>query len=228
LKTLAIESSIRSWSVALVDDDALAARPDIDPSAPISKALLPGIRTALADAGWTSSQIELIAVDCGPGSFTGLRVGVTAAKTLAYGLDCPLVPCGALEVLAAMVAESIEWSNGKLIRTCMDAERSEIFSGLFRVVGRWELETVQPVAIEKPDALSQLLDDDPIVSGPALVKWTPPPTIEVAERGIWFPNAVALARFAQRQFARGLSADPFAVEPQYYRPSYADEKLRDK
>ena len=73
----------------------------LDPARRSARTLAPGIRHLLADAGWTPRDVALVAVSIGPGSFTGLRLGVMTAKAFAYAVGAPVLGIGTLEVIAA-------------------------------------------------------------------------------------------------------------------------------
>lgn len=223
LKILAIETSVRSWRIALLEHDNVLTRPRDEHSTALSRALLPTIQSALDECGWSARQIELIAVTRGPGTFTGLRVGITAAKTLAYALACPLVACNTLEVIAAGVAEAAGWPQNGSVLSMMDAQRGEFIAGLFRIRGDWSLEAEGPSRIMTGDELDSL----PIgatFAGPALAHWTPSSNRLLADRTHWQPDPRVLGRLAERNFSRGIIDDPFSLVPEYARPSYAEER----
>lgn len=224
VKILAIETSVRAWSIALSEGESTVVQPAVDHESPISRTLLTSIQSAVRHAGWTMRQIELIAVSQGPGAFTGLRVGITAAKTLAYALGCPMVACNSLEVIAAATAQSLGWPTHPPVRVVMDAQRSEFFVGLFQAVAAWELVSISTVSIMGPSQLGEAISAKELLTGPALAKWEPPTHANVAAPEYWTPSAVALSRLALHRFRQGFSSDPFSLVPEYHRPTYADEK----
>ena len=97
--TLAFESSAKAASVALLDDDRLVCQSYQCSGLTHSRTLLPMAESMLKTAGITFSQIDRFAVACGPGSFTGIRIGVSAVKGLAWGAE---KPCVGVSTLAAM------------------------------------------------------------------------------------------------------------------------------
>ncbi len=224
MKVLAIETSTRAWSVAVLDGAQILARPEISSNLPISKALLPQIQAAIVTAGLTPNRLDLIAVSLGPGAFTGLRVGITAAKTLAYAVGCPLVACSSLEVLAAAVAVANDWQADQEICVIIDAQRGEFYFGRFRFRSPWAAELVSPVTIKTPQALAAESWNNTLLTGSALLRWTPTTDTPLAARMLWQPDASVLGQLAQHYFERGVSHDPFALVPEYVRPSYAEEK----
>ncbi|HBO44409.1 MAG TPA: tRNA (adenosine(37)-N6)-threonylcarbamoyltransferase complex dimerization subunit type 1 TsaB, partial [Planctomycetaceae bacterium] len=86
MRVLAIETTERVGTVALSEGDRLVVQRSLDAGQRSAQSLAPAVVQTLADAGWKPEDVELVAVTVGPGSFTGLRVGVTTAKTFAYGV----------------------------------------------------------------------------------------------------------------------------------------------
>ena len=226
VNVLAIECSLPDWSIAVGRGSQIAARPKLVPRRPISQALLVEIEAAIHSSGLSPRSIDLIGVTQGPGSFTGLRVGVTAAKMLAYALNCRLIGCNSLEVVAAGVAESRQWETSGEICIAMDAQRKEFFVANFRVRAPWSLEQTSQSGILTPEQLVATISSTTILAGPALLRWNPPEGIKVASSRTWLPDAVVLAELARIQCERAGSHDPFALVPDYWRPNYADEKAK--
>ena len=102
----------------------------------------------LAVAGRSQEELKALAVTVGPGSFTGVRIGVATAKGLAWGLGCQLFAVTSLEAMAgALLAEH---DQADLAVPVLDARRGEIFAGIYRRQDRW-LQEVSPPAARKPD-----------------------------------------------------------------------------
>ena len=99
-RTLAVESSSASGSIALLDGAGLVVESMLPSRPRIAQTLIPEMARLLRTVGWEVRDLELIAVVRGPGSFTGLRVGITAAKTLAYATGTAVIGVDTLEVLA--------------------------------------------------------------------------------------------------------------------------------
>lgn len=108
MKILAIETTGVSGSVALADDGRVILARALRPETRSAESLIPAIRSVCAEANWSVREPELIAVAVGPGSFTGLRVGVTCAKILAWGIKAKIVGVDTLEALAFQAAEAAE------------------------------------------------------------------------------------------------------------------------
>lgn len=154
MKILAIESATKILSVALVCDNKIIATRTSDNKKTHSETLLPMMEEMLDSCGAKLSEVDAIAVSNGPGSFTGLRIGVTTAKGLGLALDKPLIPVPTLEAMAynfvradaaeKLICQANETDNpcgaavpnfaaeGALIVPMIDARRNQVFTGVYR------------------------------------------------------------------------------------------------
>jgi tRNA threonylcarbamoyladenosine biosynthesis protein TsaB len=175
----------------------------------------------LARAGWDPATVQLVAVARGPGSFTGLRIAVTAGKIFAYAVGARLVAINTLHVLMAQLPEDVEQACA-----VMDAQRRQLFAARGRRLpeGSWEL--VEDCLIVGRDELPRLLTPEAVLIGPVLERLGPEylPGQPRADAEGWQPRAATVGRLAWEAHRAGRSDDPFALVPQYYRPSYAEEK----
>ena len=126
MKILALETSAKAVSAAVVEDDTVLAAAYQNMGLTHSVTLMPLVDSMLKNAGLTAKDMALIAVAAGPGSFTGLRIGVSAAKGLAWALE---LPCCGVSTLAAM-AENARDFEGTVI-CAMDARRQQIYNAVF-------------------------------------------------------------------------------------------------
>ena len=125
---LAFESSARPASVALVRDGTLLAQSLQVSALTHSRTLLPMCEDLLKNTGLTLAEIDAIAVAQGPGSFTGIRIGVSTVKGLCWGAEKPCIGVSTLEAMA--------WhglSAGGLVCPVMDARRAQVYNALFRI-----------------------------------------------------------------------------------------------
>ncbi len=126
MKILALETSAKSVSAAVVENGAVLASACQNMGLTHSVTLMPLVDSMLKNAGLTAKDMELIAAAAGPGSFTGLRIGVSAAKGLAWALE---LPCCGVSTLEAM-AENARAFEGTVI-CAMDARRQQIYNAVF-------------------------------------------------------------------------------------------------
>ena len=123
---LALDSATLAASAAVIAAEKLVAERFVNNKLTHSETLLPIIRQVLLDAGITPQQLGGIAVTCGPGSFTGLRIGLAAAKGLAQVLECPLVGIPTLDALAFNLVGS-----RSLICPILDARKQQVYTALY-------------------------------------------------------------------------------------------------
>ena len=126
MKILALETSAKSVSAAVVEDGMVLASAYQNIGLTHSVTLMPLVDSMLQHAALTAQDMGLIAVAAGPGSFTGLRIGISAAKGLAWALD---LPCCGVSTLEAM-AENLRDFDGTVI-CAMDARRQQIYNAVF-------------------------------------------------------------------------------------------------
>jgi tRNA threonylcarbamoyladenosine biosynthesis protein TsaB len=232
MRILAIETTDLAGSVAALDADSLMAAHDLDPQWRSAQSLAPGIVALLQSVGWQPKDVQLVAVATGPGSFTGLRVGVTTAKLFAYAAGAAVLGVNTLEAIAAQAP-----AGTPELWAVLDAQREQVFAGRFRrdPVGVWQwcddqtLRQGQTLLLDNAAWLAQLSAGQ-AVSGPALHKLAPqlPSGVVLVDTVLWSPKAVAVGRLAWQQYQSGQRDDVFTLLPQYFRPSAAEEKQTKK
>ncbi len=186
--------------------------------------LIPCIRAVLGTAHLTMAEIELVGVGVGPGSYTGLRVGVMAAKTIAYATGAVLVGLDTLEAIASNAA-----GEATRIAVIADAQRGDLY------VAEWErdcpggpLRMAQPCQVEPLSTWLRGLAKAAVILGPALesatIRASLPPHRLPADPGSNFPAGAHLIQLALGAHAKGVHDDPWNLEPRYLRKSSAEEK----
>ncbi|MGB0175684.1 MAG: tRNA (adenosine(37)-N6)-threonylcarbamoyltransferase complex dimerization subunit type 1 TsaB, partial [Owenweeksia sp.] len=129
---LALETSTKNCSVALAEGDKiLASREESSNQYIHSEKLHLFIQETLSSAGCSAKKLEAVAVGKGPGSYTGLRIGVSAAKGLCYALHIPLIAMDGLNILAQGFAEQNHPGETELILPMLDARRMEVYTAVF-------------------------------------------------------------------------------------------------
>ncbi|MBL9163683.1 MAG: tRNA (adenosine(37)-N6)-threonylcarbamoyltransferase complex dimerization subunit type 1 TsaB [Planctomycetaceae bacterium] len=225
MKILAFETSGLLGSVALLETANGKLVSTIERGTPAdqrtARSLLPATHELLKESGWRPADIELVAVSTGPGSFTGLRIGVVAAKTFAYAVGAKLVGVQTLAAMAEPLAErpSRVWS-------ILDAQRQELFAASFDPA-RSIIDQAEPsTAVTPIDTwLARLATGDQVI-GPPLAKLAQslPAGVSVADQRLWNPTAAAVGRLGIALFQRGGEISPLELVPDYFRKSAAEEK----
>ena len=131
MKILALESSATACSAALCEDEVLIAQAWQNSGLTHSRTLLPMVEDMLKSCGASLREVEAVAVAAGPGSFTGLRIGVATAKGLAWPGELPCAPCSTLESMAWPLAHL----EDTIIVCAMDARRKQVYNALFLAKG---------------------------------------------------------------------------------------------
>jgi len=215
MRILAIETATPVASVALLERDRLVR--EVIESVPRRHLewLAPSIARLLGELGWQPADVEAVAVSIGPGSFTGLRIGVATAAAWARARDVPIVAASTLET----VAEGVD-AHG-LICPVLDARRGEVAAALFERNGTLRRvldDLVGPVEV----LLSRLPRDRAVVfAGDAIAHHGEAlrghPKAVFAPQDQWIPRAAMAGRLAWRRLSRGDRDDPYRLRPVYAR-----------
>jgi tRNA threonylcarbamoyladenosine biosynthesis protein TsaB len=216
---LALDTATEKGSLALVAGDQVLLEYSLESHNSYLTRLMPGVAAILRNTGKDVADLAAVAVSVGPGNFTGLRIGLATAKTLAWSLRCPLVPVPTMEVLAAQFPFSPD-----PIGVLMDAKRGEVFWGLFRCPED------RPQALEGPlrlpvGELPARLPVPLLLTGPGLevhreaLTSQLSPEIVLAPPDRRWPRASTLARLARHRLELGLTTPPAQLVPTYLRPA---------
>jgi tRNA threonylcarbamoyladenosine biosynthesis protein TsaB len=241
---LAIETATDLVGAALVTDDHAAERSH-QGGRRHAESLAPAIEEVCALTGLTVRELDVVAVDVGPGLFTGLRVGVATAKALAQGLGIGVLGVGSLDVLAAGALEMAGGDGPVTVVSVVDARRGEVFVARYDVPaggdggstgGRPDPDAVRaaPPALLTPAALADsLVATDPgherrvVVVGDGAVRHLDllmaagAADCSLAET-VSSPSPLVLGRLATRRLAGGWEAsDPLELAPDYRREADA-------
>ena len=232
---LAIESSTRVVSVCILEGSSPISSRTVDGAQTTSSGLVPEIEAALQDARIQPREIGLVSVSIGPGSFTGLRIGVMFAKTMAFALkSTALVGVNTHEVIAQQGLTSIgetDTSFSSKIATVINAQRGQWFVALFDS----QSDPFQPIGPNRILGMEQFmkLDIGPCwMCGPGLAvgdvdSLTSTGKFRVCPVKSWQPCAAVVGQIGWTRFQRGETTDSWRLNPVYGRMSAAEEKLRD-
>jgi tRNA threonylcarbamoyladenosine biosynthesis protein TsaB len=225
---LGLDTSTSSASIALIARGKVAAT--LERPVTSHGAALPGaIDELLGSAGLAIGDVGAIAVGTGPGSFTGLRIGLSYAKGIAMASGCALVGVPGFDAMALAALERNNIETGRLVWVVADARKGEVYAALYRVVadGLEKLEEELVIALEH---LASRITEDVVFVGDdrakdaaALVKsrghW-----VAVFETGMLDLRGVCVAALGGAQFARGETDRAASLEPLYIRTPEATFK----
>jgi len=197
----------------------------LSPDQRSAQSLLPAIAALMADLGRQPQAIRQIAVTNGPGSFTGLRVGVTAAKTLAYALNAKTVGVDTLDVIARQAIESLTSNVSGKVHAVLDAFRGQLFCRTYPARDHLPHST-EPATIVSIDDFVNSLSPGDLVTGPVLTKLTGslPEGVTIIDRQLWDPHAKTVALLGADAFAQGHEIDFWRLVPRYVRQAAAEER----
>jgi tRNA threonylcarbamoyladenosine biosynthesis protein TsaB len=219
MRVLAVDTSTMAGGVALLEAERVVGESLLDVRTTHSERLMVAVERALGDAGWMPQSLDGLAVAVGPGSFTGLRIGLATVKGLALALGCPIAAVPTLDAMAA----GLPWAS-RPVCPVLVARKDEVFACLYR----WDGATMQRewdyVALS-PAALAARLTE-PVVGvgdGAALVASPWMALAQPVRRG---PSAAAVGWLGQERLRRGDTVGAAELAPLYLRPSEAELKRR--
>ena len=226
MSILSIDTSSQVSSVAVLSAERVAAEISMQGALTHSETLMPHIEMALRMARVEKSELEGIAVSIGPGSFTGLRIGLASAKMMAYALHIPLIAVPTLEALAHHYI-----CEGVRLVPMMDAQKGNVYAQEFvwRMDGdALKLQEIRPLAILPLTEVIAGLEnaEQPVILlGDAMQKKTTlalPANVRLAPIHARMPRAACVGLAALTRLARGEMDDPVTAAPLYLRRSEAE------
>jgi tRNA threonylcarbamoyladenosine biosynthesis protein TsaB len=229
---LAVNTATPSISVALWQDGRLAAGLTLEAGRPHAETLLPAVRQLLDQTSFAVSSVDAFACTIGPGSYTGIRIGVSAVKAMAYACNKPVVGVSTLEALVWPYAGC----PGIMACPVLDARNRRVYAAAWRG-GLNVLPEANWLASELIGRLLLLLDgQQPELQKILLVGRIPPETRQVidvlaldkiiyAPAALAFPAAASVAEIAENKIRQGLTGTPFDLMPSYLSSSQAQRRF---
>lgn len=223
LKILAADTSTASGSVALLEDDRVKAEWTLESTGTHNRRLLKTVDDLLALARREIGEIDAFAVTSGPGSFTGVRIGLTTFKTFAWSLGKPLLLIPTLDALAAPFGFSTR-------RVCplVDARKKEVYAAFYRGDGRGVCRGESDYLVTVPELLAERTREKTLFVGDGwkiygkVLKELLGDFAEGAPATFQSVRASVVAELARRRLLAGESDDAVSAAPLYVRPSEAE------
>ena len=215
MRVLGVETSTLAGGVALLDDDRVVGEYLLDVGVTHSERLLAAIDRVLTDARWTLDDVDALAVAVGPGSFTGLRIGLGTVKGLAFARATPIAAVPTLDGMAAALPFAA-------LPVCpvIEARKNEVYTSRFRWTGADMSRDWDYLALP-PDELAARLSEPTIVIGPA-VRGIHSPHVRPVPSARRIPSAACVAQLGLERARRGETIGAAELVPFYLQPWQAE------
>ena len=230
MKILGIDTSSMAASVAVIEDNKLICEYTINTKKTHSQKLMPMIENMLSLSDLSIREMDAVAICEGPGSFTGLRIGMATAKAIAHVNDIPVLGVNSLEILAGNMNLC-----DKKICSILDAQRNQVYTGRYKYVGT-KLTEIKEIGIEPIDDLLEELaqsSEEWILVGEAVYKYEDKikeiANIEIPAASNNVTKASSLCSVAKAKFDEGkVIYNCYNINPLYIRKSQAEEQYEEK
>ncbi len=228
MKVLGIDTSAVVCSVALVSDDETIASKTLSDGLTHSETLLPLVKEILEESKTMLSDLDGIAISHGPGSFTGLRIGISAVKGLAISHG---IPCIGVSTIEALAMNAIDF-EGTLVCPVMDARRGEFYNGLFRIENGNLIRLCEDRAIPG-EAIAQELTayENVMILGDGSDKFIQQNSDFsecIAPLDLRYQSGCSVAKLGLRSIKSGISTSCTSLSPKYLRLPQAEREWNER
>ena len=214
---LAIETSSRLLGAAVIDGERLLSSYELVAGYPHAVELPGAVTRVLQAANLTLRQLEAIVVGVGPGSFTGLRIGIAFVKALAFPTKIPVVAVPSLDALAANVPHA-----SLPVCALLDARQHNVYAARYHLEGPLPIRETDDFLGPAEEFLSRIIQPTLFVGdGCALYRdqiLAKCPEAQFAPVELWLPRAATVARLGRVRFLQGQRDDPATLAPRYLYP----------
>ena len=226
MKVLGIETSGLAGNIAVCDGNTVVGKKTYDKNLSHGKEIVSSLESIFNEIEWKPNDIDLIAVSIGPGSYTGLRIGVTCAKTLAYGLAKPVIDVPTLDVLV----ENVKDSNARTICPVIDAKRKSVYACIYERNNNTN-KKVTDYLIISPDSLIDMLPESTLIFGDGIAPYrqifAQKDLTVLSDEKLGIVDAANVARLGMERYEQGMRCEINALAPLYLRKSEAEERLKE-
>lgn len=229
MKVLGIDTSAVVCSVSLVCDGKTALSRTVSEGLTHSETLLPLIKEILEESRCRVSDLDAIAISHGPGSFTGLRIGISAVKGLAVSHN---IPCIGVSTVEALAMNALDYEG--IVCPVMDARRGEFYNALFRVKDHTLVRLCEDRAVHGDriaEELSQYENENVLILGDGAEKFVqqkPEFTQAIAPLDLRFQSGDSVAKLGIRMMESGYSVSCKELSPKYLRLPQAEREWNAK
>lgn len=223
MKIVAIDTSTTAGSVALLQDEQVVAEWYLQSAKTHNRRLLSSLNDVLRQAGWSLKDADGFAATIGPGSFTGLRIGLSTVKTLAWSLSKDYVGVSSLDALAAGL-----FFSPLPVCSVLDARKNEVYFALYRPTGLGHPALQGSYLVDKPHRLARSITEQTVFCGDGWLLYKDFLQESLGELAVEAPAPCHMIRashvgfLAMQRMLAGKGDDPMLSAPLYVRPSEAE------
>ncbi len=230
MKVLGIDTSTKVATIAILDGERVIGEYSLSKDMSHSEKLMPMLKEVLDNIDMKMEEIDLYAVGLGPGSFTGLRIGLATIKSFAHLFNKPIIGVSTLEALAYNM-----YLNSSVIMPMLDARRDRVYTSLYRFKDD-RIEEIEGSQILEINDIGKKLDkyEDIVVNGEGSIVYSNEikealgEKVKFASMGQNICRAVSICEIALEKYNEGKRDDLFTLIPDYIRPSQAERELNQK
>lgn len=229
MKILALDCSATAASCAVLEEDKVIASSFVNVKLTHSQTLLPMLESTLASAKFTLNDIEAFAINNGPGSFTGIRIGISAVKGLAMPKN---IPCAAVSTLYSIACMHRNFSG--VVCAVMDARCNQVYNALFKIENGKTERLCEDRAVMISEVIAELdnIDDNIIIAGDGARLFDDyaqtKENVNIATEPLVFQNAVGVGIAAKEILDKGEGISCEDLAPFYLRLPQAERELKAK
>lgn len=226
-KILAVDTATENCSVALMVGNDVISRCEYAPREHTTK-ILPMVDTVLAEGGLKLNQLDALAFGRGPGSFTGVRIGIGIAQGLAFGADLPML---GVSTLAAMAQGSYRLHQSEQVLAAIDARMGEIYWGQYQRQDDGDWLVVDNELVIRPEGLVEQFSADNgiwLTAGTGWESYAEPLAqlkVQMEKGAVLYPDSQDMVHLAKFALARGEAVDAEHASPVYLRDTVTWKKL---
>ena len=227
MKLLAVETSGLNGSVCIREDDNPPLVKNFGAVKRHARELLPSIDELFSEAGWPpEGALDLIAISIGPGSYTGLRVGMACVKTLAWATGCAVVGIPSLDVMAQNALDESAGESFERVAVAVDAKRGQVYCAIYELRdGRYD--RLGEMEIIDADEFAARLESPCLLLGDGVKSYGDifrKEGVNFAPEELWRARAEVVAEMGLHAWKEGRRDDPHTLAPIYMRRPEAEEK----